>query len=99
MEAAKELLPKSKGSASDEREHLAGHLRVMSSILRDVTFLATCGDGGPIANADVRPALGRLGAFRGERGREAFMTLDQGLVALDRYAAPKIVADWVMLRI
>ncbi len=99
VEAAKELLPKGKVQPMVEREHLAAHLRVVSSILRDVTFLTTCGAGPALANADVQSDLEELSAFGGERGRQAFMAVDEGLVALERNAAAKIVADWVMLRI
>jgi hypothetical protein len=71
----------------------------MSSIQRDVALIAAGADGQMLANRDVRPALDRLGAYGGDRGRQAFVAVDQALVALERNAAAKIVADWVMLQL
>ena len=69
--AAEELVPT--GSAGMKaRDHVAMHLRAMSSIVRDVELLSAGGDAGTLANADVRPALERLTAFHGQRGVEAF---------------------------
>jgi DNA polymerase III subunit delta' len=99
VEAAKELLPKTGGAGVTEREQLAGHLRAMSSILRDVALIAAGADGQALANPDVRPAIDRLSAYSGDRGTRAFVAVDQGLVALERNAAAKIVADWVMLQL
>jgi DNA polymerase-3 subunit delta' len=99
VEAAKELLPKAGGASATDRDQLAGSLRAMSSILRDVALIAAGADGQMLANRDVRPALDRLGAYGGDRGRQAFVAVDQALVALERNAAAKIVADWVMLQL
>ena len=46
------------------------------------------------------PALERLApAFDGERGARAFAAVDRALVALDRNASVKIVADWLVLQL
>jgi DNA polymerase-3 subunit delta' len=98
LDGAKLLLTKS-GSGS-ERDQLASHLRAMASLLRDVEVLATESDPAALANADVRPALERLAkGYGGERGVRAFGAVDQALVALDRNAGVKVVADWVMLQL
>ena len=98
LDGAKLLLTKS-GSAS-ERDQLASHLRAMASLLRDVEVLATSADASALANPDVRPALERLAkGYGGERGVRAFGAVDQALVALDRNAGVKVVADWVMLQL
>lgn len=99
VEAARDLLSKTAGAGATEREQLAGHLRAMSSILRDVALVTVGGDAHTLANADVRPALDRLNAYGGERGTRAFVAVDKALVALERNAAAKIVADWVMLQL
>ena len=99
VEAARDLLSKTAGAGASEREQLAGHLRAMSSILRDVALVTVGADGQTLANADVRPALDRLTAYGGERGTRAFLAVDKALVALERNAAAKIVADWVMLQL
>jgi hypothetical protein len=40
-----------------------------------------------------------LATHRGERGIRAFTAIEQALVALDRNAGVKIVADWVLLQL
>ena len=100
LDGAKELLPKDAGTRSGDREQLASHLRAMASLLRDVELLSAGADDRTLANPDVRPALDRLtGAYRGERGLRAFVAIDQALVALERNAGVKIVADWVMFQL
>jgi hypothetical protein len=57
------------------------------------------GDRRTLANPDVEASLGRLTAFTGDRGIHAFDTVDEALVAIDRNAGVKIVADWVATQI
>jgi DNA polymerase III subunit delta' len=100
IDGAKELLPKTGATSAADRDQLASHLRAMASLLRDVEVLATRADDRTIANPDVRPALERLTeTYRGERGIRAFSAIDQALVALDRNAGVKLVADWVVLQL
>jgi DNA polymerase-3 subunit delta' len=99
IESAKDLLVKTGGGGAGDRDQLAMHLRAMASLLRDVELLAAGADRRALANADLLPALERLTAFEGERGIHAFATVDQALVALDRNAGVKVVADWVMLNV
>ena len=99
LDTAKDLLSNSVGGAAD-REQLASHLRAMASLLRDIELLSAGADPSTLTNADMRPALEQLtGAYRGERGVRAFAAVDQALVALDRNAAAKIVADWIALQL
>ncbi len=100
MEVAKDLLAKTGGSGASDREQLAIHLRVMASLLRDIELLSARADAGGLANADVRPALERLArTFDGERGVRAFTAVDRALVALERNAGVKVVADWLVLQL
>jgi hypothetical protein len=99
LEGSKDLLAKTGGGGVGDREQLAAHLRAMASLVRDVELLSTSAEAGSLANADVRPVIERLSAFRGERGLRAFTAIDQGLAALERNAGVKVVADWVMLQI
>lgn len=99
MECAKELVVKGAGAASTEREQLAVYLRAMSILLRDVSAVATSADRSLLANPDLAPALERLSAFAGERGRQAFVAVDRALGALDRYTNAKLVADWLVLQL
>jgi DNA polymerase-3 subunit delta' len=102
LEGVKDLLTNTGGgnSAAEDREQVASYLRAMESLLRDVEVLATRADDRALANPDVRPALERLAkAYGGERGVRAFTAIDRGLMALDRNAGVKVVADWVMLQL
>jgi DNA polymerase-3 subunit delta' len=93
IEGAKEL-------GVQTRDELALQLRAMASLLRDVEILATRADDRALANADVRSAIERLTpAYRGERGVRAFTAIDRALVALERNAGVKVVADWLVLQL
>jgi DNA polymerase-3 subunit delta' len=100
IEGAKDLLAKTGAGGVGDREQLASHLRAMASLLRDVELLSTRADVRALANPDVRPAIDRLTtAYQGERGIRAFTAVDRALVALDRNAGVKIVADWLVLQL
>jgi DNA polymerase-3 subunit delta' len=100
LEGAKDLLTNTGAGGAGDREQLASHLRAMGSLLRDVEVLATRADDRALANPDVRPALERLAkAYGGERGVRAFTAIDRALMALDRNAGVKVVADWVVLQL
>ena len=87
------------GGAGD-RDRLGSHLRAMASLLRDVELLAADADTGALANPDVRPSIERLTkTYHGERGIRAFAAVDRALVALERNAGVKIVADWLVLQL
>jgi hypothetical protein len=72
----------------------------MASLLRDVEVLALGADPHTLANADVRDSLDRLtGPYGGNRATLAFAAVDKALVALQRNAGVKIVADWLVLNL
>jgi hypothetical protein len=100
LEGAKELLANTGGGGASDRGQLTAHLRAMASLLRDIELLSTRADEGGLANPDVRPALDRLThAYQGPRGVRAFAAVDRALVALERNAGVKIVADWLVLEL
>lgn len=99
IESGKDLVATAGAGGAVDREQLSTHLRAMSSILRDVELLAAGGDRAALANADLAGPLDRLSAFRGDRGIQAFEVVDRALVALERNAGVKIVADWVVLNL
>ena len=100
LEGAKELLAKTGSGGAGDRDQLSSHLRAMASLLRDVEVLATHADERTLANPDIRPALERLtGTYHGARGVQAFGAVDRALVALDRNAGVKVVADWLVLQL
>ncbi|MFN7981872.1 MAG: DNA polymerase III subunit delta' [Vicinamibacterales bacterium] len=98
IECARDLVVKA-GAASTERDQLAAYLRAMSTLLRDVAAVATTADRSLLANPDLVPALERLNAYAGDRGRQAFVAIDKALAALDRYTNAKLVADWLVLQL
>jgi DNA polymerase-3 subunit delta' len=100
IDGAKDLLVKTGAGGVSDREQLATHLRAMASLLRDVELLSTRADVRGLANPGLQPALERLtAAYRGERGVRAFEAVDRALVALERNAGVKVVADWVVLNL
>jgi DNA polymerase-3 subunit delta' len=99
LDAAQQLVAKTGSGGTGDRDHLSAELRAMAALVRDIELLGTTSDRGWLGNADLRPALERLTAFQGERGVRAFEAIDEGLVALERNAGVKIVADWVVLHL
>jgi DNA polymerase-3 subunit delta' len=96
---AQDLSPK-KGSPMVERDQLAACLRIMASVLRDVGILASNGDAGMIANADLRADLDALSrSYDANRSVTAYAAVDEALAALERNANAKVVADWLVLQL
>lgn len=100
IDGAKDLLAKTGAGGASDREQLATHLRAMAALIRDVELLSTRVERRALANPDLQPAIERLSAaYGGERGIRAFTAVDQALVALDRNAGVKVVADWVVMQL
>ena len=100
LDAAKDLSQKSGPTTAGEREQMAASLRALASLLRDIGVLATRSDERWVANADLRADLGRLaGVFGVERSSKAYGAVDEALAALERNVSPKVVADWLVLRL
>jgi DNA polymerase-3 subunit delta' len=81
------------------REALGARLSLVASLLRD---LGTIGAGAHVdlANADLEAPLTELArAFDLPRLSHAFSVVREAAALLDRYASPKIIADWVALGI
>ena len=90
------------GSSKKERtrDEIAIIVRMTASMLRDIELLNSHGDAGALANVMLKDELRSLTrAFSGSRARDAFMTMDRALVALERNAGVKVVADWVTTQI
>jgi DNA polymerase III delta prime subunit len=100
LDAAKDLLSNTGRGGAGDRDQLSGYLQAMASLIRDAEIVAIGADRRALANPDSQPVLDRLAsAYRGDRGVRAFAAIDQGLVALDRNAGVKVVADWVALQL
>ena len=105
LESAKTLTAKRGGDGAGtgsraDREQVAVHLQVLSSLLRDVSILATGADTHLLANLDLESGLTTLARrFDGRRAVRAFTAVDQAQNALDRNVSPKIVADWLALQL
>ena len=99
LEATRDLVGKGKGTGASEREALATHLHALAALLRDLGALAT-GSSAGLVNMDLQGSLGRI-ADRFDAGRtvRAFGAVDEALLALDKNASPKIVADWIVLQL
>lgn len=82
------------------REEMALILRQLASMLRDLEVLNARADPSTLANVGLREELERVRArFQGARARDAFLAVDQALVALERNAGTKLVAEWVSLQL
>ena len=94
-------LASSSGAGSPDRQALAVHLRVLASLVRDLTVLTTSAQGdGPLTNPDLSAELGRLAARVGrDRAMRAFQAVERAIGALERNANAKIVADWLALQL
>jgi DNA polymerase-3 subunit delta' len=99
VESARHLLAGAGKSSAQDRELVAGELRAMASLLRDIELISVCSDTLWLANPDLKPALSRLNAYRGDRGVRAFAAVDEALAAVERNAGIKIVADWLVLQL
>jgi DNA polymerase-3 subunit delta' len=98
LDGAKSLSGAPRGGS--DRDDLARRLRALSSLLRDLGILISRADERALANTDLRPRLERLQrSFDGDRALRAFAAVDRALMALDRNASPKIVADWLAFQI
>ena len=96
--AAKELVAKGRSGGAG-RQALAGRLRALTSLLRDIELLAA-GARTQLANADVVDRLKPLArTYGGTRGVQAFASVGAALDAVDRNVSPKVVADWVACQI
>jgi DNA polymerase III subunit delta' len=83
-----------------DREQVAVHLQVLSSMLRDVSIIATGADTQLLANLDLESGLTPLAKrFDSARAVRAFTAVDRAQEALDRNVSPKIVADWLALQL
>lgn len=99
LDAARDVTAK-KSSSAGEREQLAACLRVLGSLLRDVSILGAGGDRSLIGNSDLEPQLASLArSFDSRRSASAYAAVDEALAALERNASPKIVADWLVLQL
>jgi DNA polymerase-3 subunit delta' len=99
LDAAKELVAGTSGSGAAERDHLAGQLRAMAVVLRDVEALSAGADTAVHASAGGGTLERLVAAFGGGRGVRAFFAVDRALAALDGNASAKIVADWLVFEL
>ena len=99
LDVARELTS-GKGTPAAERDRLAACLRAAASLLRDLGLLAEGADERALANADARAQLASLSkAYDSRRSSKAYAAVDEALLALERNASPKIVANWLVLHL
>ena len=88
------------GAAGGQRQELTRRLRMLASMLRDVTLLASGADPAALANADLHDRLAPLArTVAARRGVRAFAAVGEALAATAQNAGPKVVADWVACRL
>jgi DNA polymerase-3 subunit delta' len=81
------------------REALGARLSVVGSLLRDLALLSTR-SAVPLANADFQAQLERcVAGFDPDRLEQGFAAITEAERALDGNASPKIVADWIAVRL
>lgn len=82
------------------REDIGLILRALASMLRDIEVLNAGADSGVLANPALASDLSRMQrAFAGDRARDAFAAVDRALVALERNAGVKVVAEWLSVQL
>jgi DNA polymerase-3 subunit delta' len=100
IERAKDLIKGAGGPASTERDYLSLRLQALSALARDLGLLVSGASPTLLANADLREELGALAkSFDGERAMNVFAAADQAQNALERNVSPKVVADWLALKV
>ena len=90
------------GSSKKERtrEDVAIVLRLMASMLRDLEAINAGADRAVLANPLLTNDLEALArAFSGDRARTAFGAVDRALIALERNAGIKVVAEWLAVQV
>jgi len=88
-----------KGAGAD-RESVAGRLRALGSLLRDLAVVTTRAPDTALVNLDLRADLESLARhYDRDRVARAFSAVGRSLAALERNASPKIVADWLALQL
>jgi DNA polymerase-3 subunit delta' len=82
------------------REDVAIVLRLMASMLRDLEAINAGADRAVLANPLLTSDLEALArAYAGDRARAAFGAVDRALVALERNAGTKVVAEWLAVQV
>ena len=103
LEAGKDLGGARRGSRSSAaavRETLIRRLRVLGTLFRDLQLLAARGDRAWLANADLEVELIALvPSYDTDRAGRGFASVEQAVNALTRNASPKVVVDWLAMRI
>ncbi len=102
LEAGKDLVGarRGKSSAATEREAVTRRLRALGTLFRDLQVVSAGGDRTWLANADLADQLAALSrSYGAERAGRGFETVDRAVAALARNASPRIVVDWLTLRI
>ena len=90
------------GPAKKERtrDDLAMVLRVTASMLRDIEAINAGADPRVLAHPQLSGDLSSLArAYAGERARTAFGAVDRALMALERNAGTKVVAEWLAVQL
>jgi DNA polymerase III subunit delta' len=88
-----------KSTTAREREEMTTRLSLLASLLRDIALVAAGAPVDGLANTDLGDELALLaGRVGGARALQAFAVTDRAAAALARNANPKVVADWLAVK-
>lgn len=91
---------RAKSGAAADREALTRRLRALGTLFRDLQVVSARGDRAWLANADLADQLQALSrAYDAERAGRGFEEVDRAVGALMRNASPRVVVDWLSLRL
>ena len=103
LETGRELAGGRRGGrsgAAADRDTLIRRLRILATLLRDLQVVSARGDRAWLANAGLEAELTELGrSYDTDRAGRGFASVEQAAHALTRNASPKVVADWLALRL
>lgn len=101
LESAKDLLTGTGAGGASDRAQVTAHLQAVALLLRDIQAVAAQTAPAPAGARDpasqVLPPV--LRSYQGARGVNAYAAVGNALAALEKNAAVKIVADWVVLQL
>ena len=89
-----------RSSAATERNTLTRRLRALGTLLRDLHVIGADADRLSLANLDLEAKLTELArSYNLARASRGFESVDRAVVAVGRNASPKVVVDWLALRL
>jgi DNA polymerase III subunit delta' len=100
IDRAKNLVQRGGATPASEREYLNLRLEALSSLARDIGLLTSGGNPERLANVDLRDELAQISRrFDDDRAVDVFAAIGSAREALERNVSPKVIADWLAVRL